>query len=106
MMLIHRGTKYIPTPEEIYSRKSNWRQLVQIIFQSHNSMCCDIVAIIVLFDKKNCASKCTGLAACLRNPIGIINACVCTSCPPPQVKKGYVRPWTGDAHDLLGHTSC
>ena len=26
MMLIHRGTKYIPTPEEIYSRKSNWRQ--------------------------------------------------------------------------------
>ena len=26
MMLIHRGTKYIPNPEEIYVRKSNWRQ--------------------------------------------------------------------------------
>ena len=25
-MVIHRGTEYIPTPEEIYSRKSNWRQ--------------------------------------------------------------------------------
>ena len=26
MMLIHRGTEYIPTPQEVYSRKSNWRQ--------------------------------------------------------------------------------
>ena len=27
MLLIHRGTEFIPTPEEIYSRKTNWRQL-------------------------------------------------------------------------------
>ena len=26
MMLIHRGTEYIPSPEQIYSRKSSWRQ--------------------------------------------------------------------------------
>ena len=26
MILIHRNTEYIPSPEEIYSRKTNWRQ--------------------------------------------------------------------------------
>ncbi len=26
MMLIHRETEYIPTPQEVYSRKPNWRQ--------------------------------------------------------------------------------
>ena len=25
MMMIHRGTQFIPSPEEIYSQKSNWR---------------------------------------------------------------------------------
>ena len=28
MMLIHRGTSCIPNPDEVYARKSNWRQLV------------------------------------------------------------------------------
>ena len=26
MLMMHRGTEYIPTTEEVYSRKSNWRQ--------------------------------------------------------------------------------
>ena len=25
-LVMHRGTEYIPTTEEVYSRKSNWRQ--------------------------------------------------------------------------------
>lgn len=27
MLLIHRGTEHIPTPKEVYSHKSNWRQI-------------------------------------------------------------------------------
>ena len=27
MLLIHRGTSFIPTPKEIYDRKSNWRRI-------------------------------------------------------------------------------
>ena len=26
MLMMHTGTEYIPTTEEVYSRKSNWRQ--------------------------------------------------------------------------------
>lgn len=28
MMLIHRETEFIPTPEEIYTRKTNWRNIL------------------------------------------------------------------------------
>ena len=27
MLLIHRGTDFIPTPKEIYDMKSNWRRI-------------------------------------------------------------------------------
>ena len=27
MLKIHRGTSFVPKPEEVYSRKANWRQL-------------------------------------------------------------------------------
>ena len=26
MMLVHRGTEYIPSPDDVYARKTNWRQ--------------------------------------------------------------------------------
>ena len=30
MMLIHRGTNYMPMPKDVYERKSNWRHLLQV----------------------------------------------------------------------------
>jgi hypothetical protein len=27
MLQIHRETEFIPTPEELYTRKSNWRKI-------------------------------------------------------------------------------
>ena len=29
MLLIHRDTEFIPSPEDIYERKANWRQVKQ-----------------------------------------------------------------------------